>query len=717
MSKQPGRGLDVGTSHIIASRELEDGKVLFTEFRDAFYRLKPATPIARKMMEKGLKGQQYFSDIDGSFIVVGQDAIERAIERNESASRPMVRGVISPKEKNARRILRHIFKEILDTPLQDNEKLVYSVPSQPVDRSSEDFDVGFHQDAIGNDLRDLGFDASPLPEAEAICYSELEKEDYTGMAFSFGAGMCNICLMSSGEGVLHFATVRCLAKGYLISTQRGLVPISSIEPGDLVTDNYGSLAEVSEVLNNGYRQELTRLTVEGYSEYLDMTEDHRVWVKRKGQLNWDWVRAKEISLGDTLGVPIVKPSYPRPQKMYLKYKDNKRLYSKGVSRELGRFIGFFLGDGNSYIVSSNLSDGRVSISLDLTKEDCEEKRDLLIDLIKDLFNKEASFSIQQDDNCLIIKFFSKDIANRLNTLCYDEQGEKRLKWPCHKINHQMALGIIEGICGSDGYLTDGRYCLEITSSQVALLFQDLLARFGIRTTFTIRNPRKGGLNRKGQRIIGKKDIYSVEIGHRVDNKLLGYLFTLSETTNLPVTPLDFIERKVISNTSIEYNDDVYDLVVASEHKCFSSPGGVIHNSGDYIDHMASLATDSPDTVVQVEKEGSSFTVGQEVENSPILSAISLYYCRLIDYTIKHMFSYVLSANKLPKFSKPISLVIAGGTSQARGFVEEFKKTIEKYNSDDNPVFSQRLPFQIKEIRAAKSQLRAVARGLLIAANL
>lgn len=341
---QPGRGLDIGTSFIICSRQYAaEDKVIYTEFRDAFYRLKPTSPIAKKMMAKGLKGQQYFEDVDGSYIVVGQDAIERAIERNASANRPLVRGVIAPREKQARRILRHIFKEILGTPAVENEKVVYSVPAQPVDQSGEEFDVGFHTDAINNDLRALGFDPSPLSEAEAICYSELEADDYTGICMSFGAGMVNVCLMSAGEGILHWSTTR---------------------------------------------------------------------------------------------------------------------------------------------------------------------------------------------------------------------------------------------------------------------------------------------------------------------------------------------------------------------------------SGDWVDRMASLATASPDTVVQVEKEHTQFTVGQEVEKSPILSAVSLSYVRLIDYTVQHMLARLLQASDLPKFTAPLPIVLAGGTSQAQGFVQQFQKSLEERNQGDSE-----LPFVIKEVRAASSQLRAVSRGCLLGSQL
>lgn len=339
-----GRGLDIGTSFIIGARELkEGGKVQYTDFRDAFFRMRPSTPIAKKMMEKGLKGQEYFTDVDGSFIVVGRDAIERAIERNQSASRPLVRGVIAPREKQARRILRHILKEVLDKPLADGEKVVYSVPAQPADQTADDFDVGFHCDALNNDIAGLGFVPAPLSEAEAICYSELEDDNYTGVALSFGAGMVNMCLMSSGEGILHWSTTR---------------------------------------------------------------------------------------------------------------------------------------------------------------------------------------------------------------------------------------------------------------------------------------------------------------------------------------------------------------------------------SGDWVDRMAAQATAYPDTVVQVEKEGSQFQVGTENPSSPILSAISLYYVRLIDYTIQHMINKILQADNLPKFTAPLPIIVSGGTSQAGGFVKQFEKSLTEKNTGPNE-----LPFAIKEVRSAKDPLRAVARGCLLASQI
>ena len=200
-------GLDVGTSFLITAKESTDG-ITYTEFRDAFHRIKPATPFAGKMIEKGLQNMPWFKDEDGSYVVVGQDAINKAIERNQSALRPLFRGVISPREPDARRVLKYILYQLVGSPDTIGDNLIYSVPAEPVDQSDEDFNTGFHEDVLKKDLGELGWNAQPLNEAEAICYSELENEEYTGICMSFGAGMVNVCVMSSGEPVVKFSTTK-----------------------------------------------------------------------------------------------------------------------------------------------------------------------------------------------------------------------------------------------------------------------------------------------------------------------------------------------------------------------------------------------------------------------------------------------------------------------------------------------------------------------------
>jgi hypothetical protein len=200
-------GLDVGTSFIVLAKD-DNNNIIYKDFRDAFYIIKPTTPVATKMIEKGLSGKVFIKDRDGSFILLGKDAIEKAIERNDTAKRPMYRGVVSAKEKDAKRILAFILKEVVGQASEPGEKLIFCVPAQPVDQEDEDFDVGYHEDVVKTVLSSCGYEAKAINEAEALCYAELEADDYTGVGISCGAGMTNVCVMLNGEPTVVFSTTK-----------------------------------------------------------------------------------------------------------------------------------------------------------------------------------------------------------------------------------------------------------------------------------------------------------------------------------------------------------------------------------------------------------------------------------------------------------------------------------------------------------------------------
>lgn len=201
------KGLDVGTSFIVMAEQSSKG-IIFKEFRDAFYIIRPSTPVANKMIEKGLNGKIFIKDSDGSFILLGKDAIEKAVERNETARRPMYKGVVSVKEKDAKRILAYILKEVVGKAKEPQEKLIFCIPAQPVDQEDDDFDVGYHEDVVKTILGEVGYDARSINEAEALCYAELEDQDYTGIGISCGAGMTNVCVMLNGEPTVVFSTTK-----------------------------------------------------------------------------------------------------------------------------------------------------------------------------------------------------------------------------------------------------------------------------------------------------------------------------------------------------------------------------------------------------------------------------------------------------------------------------------------------------------------------------
>jgi len=122
--------------------------------------------------------------------------------------------------------------------------------------------------------------------------------------------------------------------------------------------------------------------------------------------------------------------------------------------------------------------------------------------------------------------------------------------------------------------------------------------------------------------------------------------------------------------------------------------------------MAAQATGEEDTVVQVEKEQGEWEIGQ-ANSSRILDAVALYYLRLIDYVTKWIEVALSDSKSIPKFSQPLPVVIAGGTSLAKGFIPAFEKSLR----------ARDIPFDISEVRHATDALRSVSRGCLLASVL
>jgi hypothetical protein len=76
----------------------------------------------------------------------------------------------------------------------------------------KNFDTDVHQTFLTNILISLGYTVDSIPEALAIIFSEIPvaqgedgEETYTGIAMSFGAGMCNVCLARRKIPLINFA--------------------------------------------------------------------------------------------------------------------------------------------------------------------------------------------------------------------------------------------------------------------------------------------------------------------------------------------------------------------------------------------------------------------------------------------------------------------------------------------------------------------------------
>lgn len=201
-----GKGLDLGTNMLVAGMLDDNGNPVFKMERDCFYRIVPKTEVNKNSIKKSLdkRGANYVVDTDGSFIIVGQDALEIAIERNDAVQRPMMKGVISPKEKASLPMLKLIVETLVGKG-NEGDKLIYSVPAAPVDGT---FDILYHTEMMGLYIRQLGYNAQPMNESFAIALSELLDDGLTGICLSYGAGLNNICVIHEGDPLVEFSLIK-----------------------------------------------------------------------------------------------------------------------------------------------------------------------------------------------------------------------------------------------------------------------------------------------------------------------------------------------------------------------------------------------------------------------------------------------------------------------------------------------------------------------------
>lgn len=128
-------------------------------------------------------------------------------------------------------------------------------------------------------------------------------------------------------------------------------------------------------------------------------------------------------------------------------------------------------------------------------------------------------------------------------------------------------------------------------------------------------------------------------------------------------------------------------------------------SGDWIDEMSAQAQGETSSKMQELKEKELDLSIDQAET--LLKTLSIHYDALIDYTLKHFVAEFKKSKNLPDIKgEGLPIVISGGTSMPKGFVERFKKRL------DNMDF----PIKVSEVRQAAEPLYSVAKGLLVAAE-
>lgn len=203
-SRLPGSAIDVGTGFLVSAVSV-DGKTIYKTQRDAF------VDLENNMMTKNMLAKLNSSFIESedkkTIFVIGEDALQLSNFFNRECRRPLSKGVLSTKEKECLMMIKLILHNLVGDPIIANEKLFFSVPANPID---DQFNGVYHENVLKSFLTSFGFSAAAINEGFAIILSELEDEDYTGLALSFGSGMCNVALSFLGvsDKNLQFSVAR-----------------------------------------------------------------------------------------------------------------------------------------------------------------------------------------------------------------------------------------------------------------------------------------------------------------------------------------------------------------------------------------------------------------------------------------------------------------------------------------------------------------------------
>lgn len=194
-------GLDIGTSRIVVARSV-GGRPQFDAQLNAFVTL----PQSR-LTESLLRQEGVYFEVQGREIVVaGNDAQRFSDVLHVDARRPMLNGVLNPREPHAIAVIRSILAKLLGRAGGQTQRVTYSVPA-PL--AGGEASIAYHEASCRQVLAELGYEAQPIVEGLAVVLGEMESSNFTGIGVSCGSGLSNVCLAVLSLPVASFS----IAKG------------------------------------------------------------------------------------------------------------------------------------------------------------------------------------------------------------------------------------------------------------------------------------------------------------------------------------------------------------------------------------------------------------------------------------------------------------------------------------------------------------------------
>jgi nucleoid DNA-binding protein len=192
-------GLDVGTSRLVLASGAADHIKSKAEL-NAFI----AVPFS-KFTENILKQNKVSYQLNGgsTLQVYGNEAARFANVFNTEVRRPMNDGTLNPAEEYSMSVMQAIIQQLV-RKTKNGETMRFSVPGAQRNQGSPN--LVYHEAMLRDLLNSMGYNAKGINEGLAVVFSELEKENFSGIGISCGGGMCNVALAFMSIPVITYST-------------------------------------------------------------------------------------------------------------------------------------------------------------------------------------------------------------------------------------------------------------------------------------------------------------------------------------------------------------------------------------------------------------------------------------------------------------------------------------------------------------------------------
>ena len=405
----------------------------------------------------------------------------------------------------------------------------------------------------------------------------------------------------------HRYICACIPEGESVMTNRGLVNVEKVQSDDLLVTKDG---QYTSIKHRKYRdvtdEKIIKLKISNLCDYISFTWNHPIYascntkLKRNPKIDnnkryWDWnfnfIDANDIQINDWVQMPNLYYNNEISSEDILSHwnyditRVDFKIDNPLLNEDFWWFCGMWVAEG--YVTIDRHQNMSVCTSHSINEIDYIDK---IINLSKNVFGRNANITTNKEDNSVVVRISSKELATFLTTTFGKYAKHKYVSEWVKFLPEKLKIQFIKGYNNGDGFIEKNQKYCGFTSISEKLLkdIQDILFSLGIISSLKL-HVKEGiyKLNFKNQeRVCHCQDKYELSLG-KYDTQLLVKMFGLESKVHLKnrriIKDVVFSSDKKtiffrVADKVIEhYTGRVYNYETESESHTFCCRGIATHN--------------------------------------------------------------------------------------------------------------------------------------------